>query len=253
VGHLILQLAIKNDVVFVLEANPRSSRSLPFVAKATGIPLIDLGVAAVVGKKASELPLGSLDWNRAPAVSVKGVVFPFKKFPESDSILGPEMKSTGETMGRGADYSEALMKAFISSSYRLPLSGEVFISLREKDKEPLMKLVRELQGMGYTFSATSGTAQFLQSRGLNCEVLRKVHEGRPHCVDRIRQGQVAFVINTTTGRTAIEASFDIRRACTDLNIPCLTESDAAEAFLIALKRAQSGDFKTQPLTAMKSL
>lgn len=253
VGHLNLQLAIKNDVVFVLEANPRSSRSLPFVAKATGIPLIDLGVAAVVGKKASELPLGSLDWNRAPAVSVKGVVFPFKKFPESDSILGPEMKSTGETMGRGADYSEALMKAFISSSYRLPLSGEVFISLREKDKEPLMKLVRELQGMGYTFSATSGTAQFLQSRGLNCEVLRKVHEGRPHCVDRIRQGQVAFVINTTTGRTAIEASFDIRRACTDLNIPCLTESDAAEAFLIALKRAQSGDFKTQPLTAMKSL
>lgn len=253
VGHLNLQLAIKNDVIFVLEANPRSSRSLPFVAKATGIPLIDLGVAAVVGKKASDLPLESLDWNRAPAVAVKGVVFPFKKFPESDSILGPEMKSTGETMGRGADYSEALMKAFISSSYRLPLSGEVFISLREKDKEPLIKLVRELQGMGYSFFATSGTAQFLQSRGLSCEVLRKVHEGRPHCVDRIRQGQVAFVINTTTGRTAIEASFDIRRACTDLNIPCLTESDAAEAFLIALKRAQSGDFKTQPLTAMKSL
>lgn len=253
IGHLNLQLAIKNDIIYVLEANPRSSRSLPFVAKATGIPLIDLGVAAALGKRKSELNIESMKWNNPEVVSVKGVVFPFKKFPEADSILGPEMKSTGETMGRGVDYSEALMKAFISSSYKLPLKGEVFISLREKDKAPMLKFVKELEKMGYTMSATSGTASFLNENGIDCQTLRKVHEGRPHCVDRIRQGHVAFVINTTTGRTAIEASFDIRRACTDLNIPCLTESDTAEAFLIALKKAHSGDFKTKPLSAMMSI
>jgi carbamoyl-phosphate synthase large subunit len=253
VGHLNLQLAVKNDVIYVLEANPRSSRSLPFVAKATGIPLIDLGVAACLGVKAREMKLSNFDWRSASTVSVKGVVFPFKKFPQADSILGPEMKSTGETMGRGADYAEALMKAFISSSYRLPLQGEVFISLREKDKEPLLPLVNELTHLGYTFSATSGTAQYLNSKGIDCTLLKKVHEGRPHCVDRIRQGQVAFVINTTTGRTAIEASFDIRRACTNLNIPCLTESDAAEAFVIALKKAQGREFKAVALPPMKVL
>ena len=253
IGHLNLQLAIKDDIVYVLEANPRSSRSLPFVAKATEIPLIDLGVAACLGLKAKDLKLQNYNWNDTKTVSVKGVVFPFKKFPQADSILGPEMKSTGETMGRGEDYSEALMKAFISSFYRLPLEGEVFISLREKDKEPMLPLVKELVKMGYTLSATSGTAQYLESQDIECLSLKKVHEGRPHCVDRIRQGLVSFVINTTTGRTAIEASFDIRRACTNLNIPCLTESDAAEAFLIALKKAKRGDFKTKSVPPMKPL
>lgn len=253
IGHLNLQLAIKNDIIYVLEANPRSSRSLPFVAKATGIPLIDLGVAAVLGKTAAEVKPSSFDWKKTKMVSVKGVAFPFKKFPESDSILGPEMKSTGETMGRGVEYSEALMKAFITSSYRLPLSGEVFISLREKDKSLMLPVVQQLKSMGYQLSATSGTAQFIREHGFDCESLRKVHEGRPHCVDRIRQGHVAFVINTTTGRMAIEASFDIRRACTDLNIPCLTESDTAEAFVLALKMARESKLKTAPLETALSI
>lgn len=247
IGHLNLQLAIKNDLIYVLEANPRSSRSLPFVAKATEIPLVDLGVAAVLGKTKKELKLENWDWKKTTTVSVKGVAFPFKKFPEADSILGPEMKSTGETMGRGATYSEALMKAFVSSSYKLPLAGEVFISLREKDKVPMLPLAKSLIQMGYQLSGTSGTAQFFNNQGLACETLKKVHEGRPHCADRIRQGHVAFVINTTTGRTAIEASFDIRRACTDLNIPCLTESDTAEAFLLAVIMAKKGQFKTHAL------
>lgn len=249
IGHLNLQLAIKNDVIYVLEANPRSSRSLPFVAKATGIPLIDLGVLACLGKKKSELKLSAIDWKKTKMVSVKGVAFPFKKFPEADSILGPEMKSTGETMGRGTEYAEALMKAFVTSGYRLPLTGEVFISLREKDKAIMLPVIQQLVKMGYELSATTGTAQFLNQKGLKCETLRKVHEGRPHCVDRIRQGHVAFVINTTTGRMAIEASFDIRRACIDLNIPCLTESDTAEAFVLALEIAKQTKVKTTALEA----
>ncbi|KYG61368.1 carbamoyl phosphate synthase large subunit [Bdellovibrio bacteriovorus] len=251
IGHLNLQLAVKNDVVYMLEANPRSSRSVPFVAKATSIPLIDLGVAAMLGKKKKDLKLDGLNWRNTQTVSVKGVVFPFKKFPEADSLLGPEMKSTGESMGRGKNYSEALSKAFLSSNIRLPKMGQVFFSLRDKDKEGMLSLAKELQRMGYGVSATTGTASFFNDHGVNCLSLRKVDEGRPHCVDKIRSGEVAFVINTTSGRRAIEASFDIRRACTDYNIPCLTESDAAEAFVLALKNERNESSSVEALTPME--
>lgn len=247
IGHLNLQLAIKDDKVFVLEANPRSSRSVPFLAKATGIPLIDLGILAHMGASPTEAELEKYNWRNLSQVCVKGVVFPFKKFAESDSILGPEMKSTGETMGRAETYSEALVKAFISTNLVLPSSGEVFLSLRDKDKEPLLPYLNNLKSMGYRFSATRGTAEYLLEKGFECLALNKVHEGRPHCVDRIRSGEVQFVINTTAGRHAIEASFAIRRACTDYSIPCLTESDAAEAFVLALEKSKTGRFDVSPL------
>ena len=247
-GHLNLQLAIKNDVIYVLEANPRSSRSVPFLAKATSIPLVDLGIAAQMN---IQLPLEQIkkyQWNELTKICVKGVVFPFKKFAESDSILGPEMKSTGESMGRGNSYSEALVKAFLSSSLTLPATGELFLSLRDKDKHPLLPLLKNLNKLGYEFSATRGTADFLKQQGLKCLVLNKVHEGRPHCVDRIRSGHVQFVINTTEGRQAIDASFNIRRACIDYSIPCLTESDAAEAFGMALEKSRTGRIEVSHLT-----
>ena len=247
IGHLNLQLAVKDDEVYMLEANPRSSRSVPFVVKATGIPLIDLGVAAMLGRKKKDLKIDSLNWKNVKDVSVKGVVFPFKKFPEADSILGPEMKSTGESMGRAANYPEALMKALISSHVKLPNKGEVFFSLRDKDKESMLELAKKLTSMGYTISATSGTAKYFNDRNLETLMLRKVHEGRPHCVDRIRSGDVSFVINTTRGKTSIEASFDIRRACTDYSIPCLTESDAAEAFLLALEKSKDQNINVSTL------
>ncbi len=242
IGHLNLQLAVQNDQVFILEANPRSSRSVPFVSKATLIPMIDLGILASLGKKSSEVQPSKYRWDNTPYVSVKGVVFPFKKFPESDSILGPEMKSTGESMGRGADYAEALLKASIASHIIIPPSGEVLLSLRDRDKETMLSLARSLVGMGYRLSATSGTARFLFNEGIDCVPVKKVHEGRPNCVDRIRSGHVALVINTTSGRRAVEASFDIRRSCIDFSIPCITESDAAEALLTALKKHRSREF-----------
>ena len=246
-GFLNLQLAVKDDEIYMLEANPRSSRSVPFIAKATGIPLVDLGVKGMLGIPAVKVHPEKYDWHKINGVSVKGVVFPFKKFPESDSILGPEMKSTGETMGRGQDYSEALLKAVVASDLQLPSEGEVFLSLREKDKEELLPVAKNLTQMGFTLSATRGTATFLKDQGIACEEVKKVHEGRPHCVDRIRSGQVAFVINTTSGRTSIEASFGIRRSCVDYSIPCITESDAAKAFVIALKKRKQGDFGVNPL------
>jgi carbamoyl-phosphate synthase large subunit len=253
IGHLNLQLAVKNDQVYMLEANPRSSRSVPFVVKATGIPLIDLGVLAMLGQSNAQVKSERFNWRKTPTVSVKGVVFPFKKFSDSDSILGPEMKSTGESMGRGLDYPEALMKAFVSSHIKLPQSGEVFFSLREKDKKDLLYVAKAFHQMGYRLSATSGTAQYFAAEGLPVDSLRKVHEGRPHCVDHIRSGDVAIVINTTRGRTSIEASFDIRRACIDYGIPCLTESDAAEAFLIATQYRQTGQLKVSALPGLEKI
>jgi carbamoyl-phosphate synthase large subunit len=247
IGHLNLQLAVIADEVYILEANPRSSRSVPFVAKATGIPLIDLGAAAMMGKKSVEIKPERFNWRARKEVSVKGVVFPFKKFPEADSLLGPEMKSTGESMGRGSDYGEALMKAMISTHMKFPTKGEVFFSLREKDKIELLPLAKDLVSMGYHLSGTKGTALFFREQGLECLELKKVHEGRPHCVDRIRSGQVSIVINTVRGRRSIEASFSIRRACIDYNMPCLTESDAAEAFLIALKKVMTKELQVAPL------
>jgi carbamoyl-phosphate synthase large subunit len=242
IGHLNLQLAVKNDQVFILEANPRSSRSVPFVSKATRIPMIDLGVLASLGRKSIEVQPTKYQWEKTPYVSVKGVVFPFKKFPESDSILGPEMKSTGESMGRGSDYAEALLKASIASHINIPPTGEVFLSLRDRDKDVMLGLARSLVGMGYKLSATSGTAKFLFNEGIDCVPVKKVHEGRPNCVDRIRSGQVALVVNTTSGRRAVEASFDIRRSCIDFSIPCITESHAAEALLTAIKKHRSREF-----------
>jgi carbamoyl-phosphate synthase large subunit len=247
IGHLNLQLAIKNDEVYVLEANPRSSRSVPFIVKATGIPLVDLAIEASLLKKKSEIKLQNMNWKNTDVVSVKGVVFPFKKFAEADSLLGPEMKSTGESMGRAKNYPEALMKAFQSSHVKLPESGEVFFSLREKDKSLLIQVARQLSSWGYSLSATKGTADFFNSQGLNVKTLRKVHEGRPNCVDHIRVQKIALVINTAQGKNSIEASFDIRRACLDYGIPCLTEADTVMAFILALQSKLENKFEVKSL------
>ena len=250
IGHLNLQLAVKDDQVYMLEANPRSSRSLPFVAKATRIPLVDLGIKAMLGLSSAQVQPEKYDWHKTTIVSVKGVVFPFKKFSDADSILGPEMKSTGESMGRGKDYAEALLKASISSHIHLPKKGEVFMSLRDKDKTDLLPLCRTLVELGYTLTATVGTAQFLFEEGIDCVPIKKVHEGRPNCVDRIRSGKVAFVINTTSGRRAVEASFSIRRSCIDYAIPCITESQAAEALLLAIQKQRSKQFSVNAIEKM---
>lgn len=247
-GFLNLQLAVKDDEIYMIEANPRSSRSVPFIAKAGGVPLVDLGVKAMLGQKASVVKPQNYKWRALDQVCVKGVVFPFKKFSDADSILGPEMKSTGESMGRGQTYAEALLKALYSSQVHLPDQGEVFLSWREKDKSILLPVAKELVEMGYTLSATGGTAQFLRQNGLEVLAVNKVLEGRPHCVDRIRSGQVGLVINTTSGRQSIEASVGIRRSCVDYSIPCVTESDAALQFVKALRQQREGLFDVIPLS-----
>jgi len=208
---------------------------------------------AALGKKAKDIKLEKFRWRNVSEVSVKGVVFPFKKLTNADSILGPEMKSTGESMGRGRDYAEALLKACISSFVIPPLKGEVFMSLRGQDKQTLLPLAKDLISMGYTLSGTGGTAKFFNQQGLSCEETKKVAEGRPNCVDRIRSGKVALVVNTTRGRKSIDASFSIRRSCIDHSIPCITESDAALAFSIALKKHREGIRHVAPLPRLETI
>ncbi|MBC86667.1 MAG: carbamoyl phosphate synthase large subunit [Bdellovibrionaceae bacterium] len=246
-GFLNLQLAVKDDEVFMIEANPRSSRSVPFIAKAGGVPLVDLGVMGIMGAKAEDVKPEAYNWKDLKSVCVKGVVFPFKKFAESDSLLGPEMKSTGESMGRADSYGEALLKALVSSQVNLPSEGRVFLSLRDKDKENLLPQIELLNKMGYSLMGTLGTAEFLIQKGIECEAVKKVAEGRPNCVDRIRSGDVGFVINTTSGREAVEASFSIRRSCIDFSVPCITESDAAIEVISALNSNGKSGYSVAPL------
>jgi carbamoyl-phosphate synthase large subunit len=245
-GFLNIQFALKDDEVFVIEANPRSSRTVPFIAKSTQLPLIDLGVKAMISG-ISDADQKLIENHKMEMVCVKGVVFPFRKFPEADSVLSPEMKSTGETMGRAKNFDEALMKAMLGSGVRLPESGEIFFSLRDKDKEPMLPIAKKLLEMGYTLSATTGTARYFSSHGVATVSLKKIFEGRPHCVDRIRTGQVRFVVNTTRGRKAITDGFLIRRACIDLNIPCITKLEAAQAFIRALEKFKTKKFEVSGL------
>ena len=234
-GFLNLQLAVKNDDIYMLEANPRSSRSVPFLSKATRIPIVDFGVSAMARLKKKEVKPESYHWRELPLVCVKGVIFPFKKLKKADSILGPEMKSIGEVMGRDVSYSSALLKALVSSDFKLPEEGEIFLSLRDKDKSVLFPEIQFLAKQGYILSGTRGTASYLEKRDLKCKSINKVHEGRPHCVDRISSGKVALVFNTTSKKRSIEVSFGIRRSCIDYNVPCLTESHLIQAFVMALR------------------
>ena len=246
-GFLNLQLAVQDDEIYMLEANPRSSRSLPFISKATGLPLVDLGVRAMMKKSRKELKEKLKPWKNVSQLSVKGVVFPFKKIKKADSILGPEMKSIGEVMGRGETYPIALTKALISSDFHFPEKGEIFLSLRDKDKMVLLSDIQNLVKAGYTLSATEGTASFLEKHDLKCEYVKKVLQGRPHCVDRITSGKVVLVFNTTSTSSSISASFSIRRSCVDYNIPCLTEAHAIKAFVIALLEQKKNTLHVRPL------
>ena len=246
-GFLNLQLAIREDEIYMLEANPRSSRSVPFISKATGLPLVDLAINAMMERKKKDLTKPLRSWRSVDNISVKGVVFPFKKIKKTDSILGPEMKSIGEVMGRGEDYPMALTKALLSSDFQFPEKGEIFLSLRDKDKMFLLAHIQDLMKAGYTFSATEGTANFLKKHDIPCVSVKKVLQGRPHCVDRITSKQVTLVFNTTSKHSSIQSSFSIRRSCIDYNIPCLTEAHAIQAFIIALIEKKKNKWAVKPL------
>jgi len=225
-GLLNLQWAIKDGVPYCLEANPRASRTVPFISKATGINWAS--VAARIGLGVSLASQGVTDGHPL-AVAVKGVVFPFAKFPGVDPVLGPEMRSTGEVMGLGSTFGEAYAKALEASGLSLPLSGTVFLSVKAQDKPQLPELVRRLVGLGFGLCATEGTADALEQAGYRVRRIHKVNEGRPNAVDLLKNGEIQWVINTPQGKNAYADETNIRRQSLRLKIPCITNMSAALA------------------------
>ena len=228
VGLINIQFAIKDNTVYVLEANPRASRTVPFISKAVGIPLAKIAAKLMMGKKLKELGVKErLDLNH---VAVKEAVFPFIKLPGVDPVLGPEMKSTGEVMGIDYDFGLAYYKAQLGAGMRIPLKGRVFISVKDKDKnERIVWVAKKLIELGFEIVATKGTAEFLKSNGIKAEVVKKVGEGRPNVVDEVINGKIDMIINTPSGKKGRNEGFVIRRLAVDHNIPYITTLAGAMA------------------------
>jgi carbamoyl-phosphate synthase large subunit len=244
VGLMNVQFAIQQDDIYILEVNPRASRTVPFVAKVIGLP-----VAAIAAEIMAGRPLASfgLKPRKLDHVAVKEAVFPFARFPGVDPVLGPEMRSTGEVMGIDRDYAVAFAKSQLGGGSKLPLSGTVFVSVKDSDKDKVVGPIRELAGMGFRIIATRGTKRHLDAHGIQCEKVNKVLEGRPHVVDAITNGEVDIVFNTTEGAKALADSFSIRRSALLNHIPYYTTLAGALAVTEAIKALTHGSFKVAPL------
>ena len=234
IGLMNVQFAVKNQDIYILEVNPRASRTVPFVGKATGVPLAKIAAKLMVGKTLKELGLTSE--KHIKHIAVKEAVFPFDRFHGVDTILGPEMKSTGEVMGIDEDFGLAFGKSQTSSGNRIPLSGKIFISLKDKDKPASVPIVRKLLELGLSVIATRGTARYLKDNGIGVEVVNKVAEGRPHIVDLIKNREIHFVINTVSGTQAQKDSFSIRQSSLQYKVPFTTTISGAAAVVNAIEK-----------------
>ncbi len=246
IGLMNVQYAIKDDTIYVLEVNPRASRTVPFVAKATGVPVAKIGARVMAGAKlATDFKLD--DDTIAPHVAVKEAVFPFARFPNVDTILGPEMKSTGEVMGIDTSFERAFAKSQLGAGVVLPESGTVFLSVKDADKKGLPLLARRLTEMGFSILATKGTAARIKEAGFPVKTVNKVLEGRPHCVDAIRSGEVQLVINTASTPQSIADSFEIRRSALTHFVPHYTTIAGARAAVHAIAALKTGTLEVAPL------
>jgi carbamoyl-phosphate synthase large subunit len=244
VGLMNVQFAIQDNDVYILEVNPRASRTVPFVAKVIGLPIAGIAARVMAG-----MPLAAFGLKRPELghIAVKEAVFPFARFPGVDPVLGPEMRSTGEVMGIDRDYAVAFAKSQLGGGSRLPLSGTVFVSVKDADKDKVVGPVRELAEMGFRIIATRGTKRHLDSFGIACERVNKVLEGRPHVVDAITNGDIDIVFNTTEGAKALADSFSIRRSALLYHIPYYTTLAGAQAVTEAIKALRAGNLSVTPL------
>jgi carbamoyl-phosphate synthase large subunit len=250
VGLMNVQFAVKDGEIYVLEVNPRASRTVPFVAKATGVPYAKVAARLMAGERlphANPSPHAGEGREGAAHVAVKEAVFPFARFPGVDLILGPEMKSTGEVMGIDTDFGRAFAKSQLASGTNLPLEGCVFVSVRDRDKAALIEPCRRLVEMGFSLVATTGTAAALTAAGLPASLVNKVRDGRPHIVDRMLSGEVQLVFNTTEGAQAIADSFSLRRTALTHAIPYYTTVAGARAAVQAIAALRAGSLEVAPL------
>ncbi|MBI3994825.1 MAG: carbamoyl-phosphate synthase large subunit [Nitrospirae bacterium] len=245
IGLMNIQFAVKDGTVYVLEVNPRASRTVPFVSKAIGTPLAKLAMKVMCGKTLKEL--GLTREHRIPYIAVKEAVFPFSKFPGVDTILGPEMKSTGEVMGIDTDFGSAFAKAQAAAGATLPLSGKVFISVKDKDKAAVRPVARRLADFGFTIVATGGTSQYLGEHGIASERVNKVQEGRPHIVDHLKNKEIALVINTVGDKISQADSYSIRRTALTYAIPYFTTVAEAKAAVRGIEAVLKQGFQIKPL------
>ncbi|MDZ4342368.1 MAG: carbamoyl-phosphate synthase large subunit, partial [Candidatus Binatia bacterium] len=244
-GLMNVQFAVQETNVFVLEVNPRASRTVPFVSKAIGVPLAKIAARIMVGRKLKDL---GLTREIVPKhVSVKEAVFPFNKFPGVDTILGPEMKSTGEVMGIDSYFGLAYAKAQLSSGMRLPKTGRVFISVRDDDKMAATVIAERLYRIGFEIVATRGTARYFEERKIPTEVVKKIQEGSPHIGDRIKNGDIAVVINTPEDARSQADSYAIRRQALDYQVPYFTTMAGADAAAEGIEYLKQGEFEVKPL------
>ena len=237
VGLMNIQFAIKDGVIYILEVNPRASRTAPFVSKATGVPLPKLATKVMLGEKVKDLDPWSM--RKSGHVSVKESVFPFNRFPGVDVLLGPEMRSTGEVMGVDTNFGMAFLKGQLACGQKLPTEGRVFISVNDRDKEGIVDVAQTLKQLGFEILATRGTVDFLAKRGVEAEIVFKVYEGRPHVVDRIKNGDVHLVINTASGGKTVGDSSVIRQNTLLYNVPYTTTVAGARAMAYALRALKS--------------
>ncbi len=245
VGLMNIQYAIKDGNLYVLEVNPRASRTVPFVSKAIGVPLAKLATKVMLGKTLSEL---NFTGRIIPKhVSVKEAVFPFNRFPEVDILLGPEMKSTGEVMGIDYSFGLAFAKSQMAAGFKVPTSGSVFISVHDYHKDKIADIARSFRKMGFKIIATKGTAKYLNDRGIEAETVLKVSEGRPHIVDHIKNGEIQMVINTSVGRKSSRDAYHIRHGALTYNILYTTTIAGARALCEAVKELKKEEWQVCPL------
>jgi carbamoyl-phosphate synthase large subunit len=245
IGLMNAQFAIKDNTVYVLEVNPRASRTVPYLSKATGVPLAKTAASLMVGKTLPEMGL-TADLE-VTGVFVKTPVFPFVRFPGVDTILGPEMKSTGEVMGGAASFGTAFAKAQLGAGQRLPLEGAAFISVNNDDKPNVLAVAKDLAGLGFKLLASRGTAAYLRAHGLDVEVVFKINEGRPHIGDRIYNGDVQIVVNTPLGRESFFDDRTVRRAAMMQGIPCVTTLTGASASVSAIRALRDAGLDVRSL------
>ena len=245
IGLMNVQYAVKDTTVYIIEVNPRASRTVPFVAKATGVPIAKLAARIMAGEKLADLKLSAEAVGAH--VAVKESVFPFTRFPGVDVMLGPEMRSTGEVMGLDSDFGRAFAKAQLGAGVDLPTEGTAFISVKDGDKPSMIELANMLIEFGFVVIATGGTAEFMKAEGLAVERINKVLEGSPHIVDAMLEGKVQLVFNTTEGAKAIEDSFSLRRTTLTNGIPYYTTVAGARAAVQAIKALKHGSLEVAPL------
>ena len=246
IGLMNVQYAVKDDEIYILEANPRASRTIPFLAKAIGIPFIRIAASLIAGNTINK-ELLKIDTNVLPYYAIKEAVFPFNKFPNTDVILGPEMKSTGEVMGIDKDFDMAFLKSQLAAGQRINNIKNIFISVKDDDKEAILAIVKELSEYEFNIYTTKGTNLFLKKNNINSIVINKVVEGSPHIVEYLSQSKIDLVINTTENKQAIRDSFTIRRTAVDLNVPYYTNLRSAKILCKSIIKLKNTDLEVKPI------